>query len=72
LILLGISAAIAIPLTWLFFDKVVLARIAYHQPIGPGDLLLGLLFVCGVAFIMIGAQTLKVVRANPARVLKNE
>lgn len=72
LILLGTSAAIAIPLTWLFFDKVVLARIAYHQPIGPGDLFLGLLFVGGIAFIMIGAQTLKVVRANPARVLKNE
>jgi putative ABC transport system permease protein len=72
LILLGISAAIAIPLTWLFFDKVVLARIAYHQPIGPRDLFLGLLFVGGIAFIMIGAQTLKVLHANPASVLKNE
>ena len=72
LILLLISAAIAIPLTWLFFDKVVLARFAYHQPIGPGDLLLGLLFVAGIAFLMIGTQTLKIVRANPARVLKNE
>jgi hypothetical protein len=33
---------------------------------------IGLFFVAGIAFIMIGIQTLKIVRANPARVLKNE
>ncbi len=72
LILLLLSAAIAIPLTWLFFDKVVLARFAYHQSIGFGDLFPGFLFVGGIAFFMIGAHTLKIVRANPASVLKNE
>jgi putative ABC transport system permease protein len=34
LVLLLVAALIALPLTWLFFDKVVLAKFAYHQPIG--------------------------------------
>jgi putative ABC transport system permease protein len=72
LILLLISAAIALPLTWLFFEKVLLSNFAYHQPIRPGEIFIGLAFVAGLAFVMIGLQTLKVVRANPARVLKNE
>jgi len=72
LFLLLISALIALPLTWLFFEKVVLAKFAYHQPIGFGDLAFGLLLVAGVALGMIGMQTLKIVRANPAKVLKNE
>jgi len=72
LVLLLIAAAIALPLTWLFFDKVVLSNFAYHQPIGFTDMFIGLGFVAGIALIMIGLQTLKIVRANPANVLKNE
>lgn len=72
LFLLLISALIALPLTWLFFDRVILARFAYHQPIRPGEMLIGLAFVAAIAFLMIGAQTLKAVRSNPARILKNE
>jgi putative ABC transport system permease protein len=72
LFLFLISAAIALPLTWLFFDKVLLANFAYHQPIRFGDLFIGLLFMAGLVIIMIGIQTLKTVRANPATVLKNE
>ena len=72
LLLLGIAAAIAIPITWVFFDRVILAQFAYHQPIGMGDLLFGLCLVSAVALGMIGTQTLKIVRANPARILKNE
>jgi len=72
LFLLLISALIALPLTWLFFDRVILARFAYHQPIRPGELLIGPAFVAAIAFLMIGAQTLKAVRSNPARILKNE
>jgi predicted lysophospholipase L1 biosynthesis ABC-type transport system permease subunit len=72
LLLFLISAAIALPLTWLFFDKVLLANFAYHQPIRFGDLFIGLLCMAGLVIIMIGMQTRKVVRANPAAVLKNE
>jgi len=72
LLLLLLAALIALPLTWLFFTKVVLNNFAYHQPIGFADMFTGLLFVAGIAFMMIGLQTLKIVRANPAKVLKNE
>ncbi len=72
LILLFIAALIALPLTWLFFDKVVLVKFAYHQPMQFGEVFIGLLIVAVIAFLMIGIQTLKIVRANPARVLKNE
>jgi len=72
LALLLIATLIALPLTWLFFDKVVLARFAYHRPIAFGEIFIGLLVVAAISFVMIGIQTLKIVRANPARVLKNE
>jgi putative ABC transport system permease protein len=72
LFLLFISALIALPVTWLLFEKVVLASVAYHQPVRIGEMFTGLFIVGGIAIIMIGAMTLKIVRANPARVLKNE
>ncbi|HEY4335987.1 MAG TPA: ABC transporter permease [Puia sp.] len=72
LALLLLSAGIALPLTWLFFQKVLLAGFAYHQPVGFGELFVGLFVVAGIALIMIGIQTRKIIRANPARVLKNE
>lgn len=72
LFLFLIAAAIALPLTWLLFQKVILANFAYHQPIRSGDLFVGLLLMAGLVVVMIGMQTLKVVRANPARVLKTE
>jgi len=72
LLLLGVAAAIALPLTWLFFQNVVLANFAYHQPITFTDLFTGLFIVGGIAAGIIGIQTLKIVRANPAKVLKNE
>jgi len=72
LFLLLLSALIALPLTWLFFERVVLANFAYHQPIRFRELFTGLFIVGGIAFLMIGVHTLKIVRANPATVLKNE
>ncbi|MBS1665022.1 MAG: ABC transporter permease [Bacteroidetes bacterium] len=72
LFLLLISALIALPLTWLFFEKVVLRQFAYHQPIGFGEIFIGLVLVAGIALVMIGIQTIKIVRSNPAAVLKNE
>ena len=70
--LLLIAALIALPVTWLVCDKVLLRKFAYHQPIHIGELFIGLLIVAGMAAIMIGLQTLKIIRVNPARVLKNE
>lgn len=70
--LLLLAASIALPATYLFFDKVVLVNFAYHDPIHFGEMLLGLLGVASIAILMIVSQTLKVARLNPAEVLKNE
>lgn len=72
LLLLFISAGVALPLTYLLFDKVVLTNFVYHQPIGMMELIAGPVGVMMLAFLMIGTQTLKVARTNPADVLKSE
>jgi putative ABC transport system permease protein len=72
LFLLALSILIALPATYLFFNQVVLTSFAYHPPIGWIELVSGALIVMVLAFLMIGSQTLKVARTNPAAVLKNE
>jgi putative ABC transport system permease protein len=70
--LLIISSMIAIPASYYFMDQVVFASVVYRAPIGIMDLLMGTMAVMGIAFLMIGSQTLKVARTNPAEVLKTE
>jgi ABC-type antimicrobial peptide transport system permease subunit len=70
--LLLLSALIALPATWIFFDKVVLSNFAYHQPLQLSDQFLSFFIVMIIAGVMIGFQTLKVARSNPAEVLKRE
>jgi putative ABC transport system permease protein len=72
ILLLSIAAGIALPVTYLFFDKVVLANFAYHDPIGWPEMVIGFLSVMAIAFLMVGSQTFKVARSNPAEVLKRE
>lgn len=72
LALLVISALIALPITYFFFDKVVLTNFAYHQPISLTEMLGSALIVMFLAFLMIGSQTIKAARNNPANVLKSE
>jgi len=72
LILLTLSALIALPATYFLFDKVILINFAYHQPIGWMELLAGAIAIGLLAFMMIGSQTLKAARSNPAEVLKSE
>lgn len=72
LLLLIIATTIALPLTYLFFDKILLSNIANHAPIGVFEMLAGALIVIAVAVILIASQTLKIARTNPAEVLKSE
>ena len=72
IVLLLLSSMIAIPCAYYFMDQVVLAKHVYRAPIGPMDLLIGTLAVMSIAVLMLGTQTLKVARSNPAEVLKNE
>ncbi len=70
--LLVIAAGIALPITYIFFEKVVLINFPFHEPIGAGELFGGLMAVVVIAFIMIGSQTVKAARSNPAEILKSE
>lgn len=72
LLLLSISAFIALPVTYLFFENMVLTHFPYHTPIQAIELLIGLPTVFLIAFLMIGSQTMKAAKSNPAEVLKGE
>ncbi|HMG92151.1 MAG TPA: ABC transporter permease [Chryseolinea sp.] len=71
-VLLSISALIALPTTYLFFEKVVLTNFPYHTPVQIAELFVGLLAVLLIAFVMIGSQTMKAASSIPAEVLKSE
>lgn len=71
LFLLSISALIALPLTYVLFENFVLTKFPYHEPVHIAELIVGLLGVLLIAFLMIGSQTMKAARTNPARILKN-
>jgi len=71
-ILLALSALIALPITFLFFENVVLTKFPFHDPIGIGELFGGLLAVLAIAFIMIGSQTMRAAHSNPTEILKCE
>jgi hypothetical protein len=51
---------------------VVLTNFPYHTPVQIVELFVGLLAVLLIALIMIGSQTMKAARSNPAEVLKSE
>jgi ABC-type antimicrobial peptide transport system permease subunit len=70
--LLGISALIALPFTHFFFIRYALDEYADRAPIAITEVIIGVAAVMAIAFLMIGSQTLKIARTNPATVLKNE
>ncbi len=72
LVLFSISALIALPITYIFFQKFVLIRFPYHTPMKFAELFIGLLAVLSIALIMIGSQKMKAAKSNPAVVLKGE
>jgi ABC-type lipoprotein release transport system permease subunit len=72
LFLLVLSMVIALPATYFFFEKVVLANFAYHKSIGVVEMLAGSVGITLLALLMIGTQTVKAARSNPSDVLKSE
>lgn len=71
ILLLTAAAAIALPVTYFFFELMVLPKFPFHASIGV-EAFYGFLIVMSIAFVMIGFQTLGIARTNPATVLKNE
>lgn len=72
LVLLSVSSFIALPVTYFFFENMVLPNFPYHTPIQLPELFAGFLVVLCIAFAMIGSQTLKAAKSNPVEVLKSE
>ena len=72
LVLLSIAALVAVPFTYTYFEKYVLTNFPYHEPVHIVELFIGFFAVLAIAFLMIGSQTMKAARSNPARVLKSE
>lgn len=70
--MLLVSAFIALPLTYLFFERYILTNFPYHEPVRLFELFAGLSSVILVALLMIGSQTIKASQTNPAEVLKSE
>lgn len=72
LVQLSVSALIALPVTYLFFENVLLTNFPYHAPVQVAELFVGLLAVLLIAFVLIGSQTMKAAKSNPVDVLKRE
>ena len=72
LFLLVIATLLALPATYVFFERIVLTNFAYHAPISLNAVLTGVLLVIFIACAMVASQTLKAARSNPANVLKSE
>jgi len=70
--LMVIASFIAVPLTWLFFEKLYLPIQYYHTSVGATEIILSLfiLFTLGLATVL--SQTLKAARANPVDTLRSE
>jgi|SRR5690606_20033463 len=63
--LLGVSSFVALPVTYMFFERVILTHFPFHNPIGLPELFGGLLVIFVMAVIMIGWQTIKAAYSNP-------
>lgn len=72
LMMLAIAACIALPITYMFFEAIVLTHFPYHTPIHLAELLIGFLIVLLIALLLIGSQTMKAATSNPVKVLKSE
>jgi len=66
ILLLLVSAGIAIPLTYLIFDQLLFAQISFRAPIGIFELFSGTALILVIALITIGTQTMSAAKENPA------
>ncbi|MEP1093753.1 MAG: ABC transporter permease [Cyclobacteriaceae bacterium] len=70
--MLIVAAAIAVPLTYLFFESVILVEQVNRITIGAVELLSGVVLIFGLGILTIGWQTSKAAKTNPAEMLRSE
>lgn len=71
-ILLLISAGIAVPATYYLFDSIVLADVVNRVNFGVIELFSGVFIIFAIGALTIGWQTFKAARTNPAEMLRDE
>ncbi len=72
MIMLFISAIIAIPFTYFFFTEYILGEFKKRIDIGLMELLPGVLLIFLIGFLTISWQTIKAAKTNPADMLRDE
>ncbi len=72
LILLGVAAVIATPISWLFVDMLLGSIYAYHQSMSIWPIAIAYLLIFATAVLTISTQIYKVSVVNPTDVLRNE
>ncbi len=70
--LMIIASFIAVPLTWLFFEKLYLPTQYYHDNVGATEIILSLVILFTLGLVTVLSQTLKAARANPVDTLRSE
>ncbi len=72
IVMMLISALIAMPLSYLFFTEMVMEDFVNRISIGPLELLSGVFIVFAIGLLTISWQTGKAARTNPAEMLRTE
>jgi len=70
--LIVIASFIALPLTYLFFDKVYFRSQHYKIPIGATEIVLSIVIILSFGLATILSQTMKAAQANPVDTLRND
>ncbi|MEZ4946546.1 MAG: ABC transporter permease [Cyclobacteriaceae bacterium] len=70
--LIVIASCIALPLTYLFFDKVYFRSQHYKIPIGAAEIVLSIVIILSFGLATILSQTMKAAQANPVDTLRND
>jgi len=70
--LIVIASCIALPVTYLFFDKVYFRSQHYKIPIGAGEIVLSIVIILSFGLATILSQTWQAAQANPVDTLRSE
>ncbi len=70
--LLAIAAVIAVVVTILIFQQLVLPEMAYKAPLGPMEFLIGVGIMLAIGTLTICSQALRAARVSPSESLRSE
>ncbi len=70
--MLIIASLIALPITYMIFDKAIFASSTNHTEIGAMELSFGILLIFIISIITVGSQVYKAATSNPVDHLRNE